>query len=360
MRVIQWATGHVGQNALKGILDHPELELVGVRVYGPSKEGVDAGELCGRAPVGVKATRDVDALLALDADCVCYTAIEDDGIEPVVDEWCRILRSGKNIVASTLLPLVYPVDPPARFTDSVKLIEEAARESGKTVHVAGLHPGFMCDVLPAMMTGGCRQVEHVSVTESYQSLNVYNEPHLLRDLFGFGVAPEEDKAVEQQRLDVVEDYWGATLKLLAAGMGGTIGKIERSREVAVTDTAIQLPGLLIEAGTIGGIHLQLDALVGKTKLTLHEYALAQADVKLPHWPPPPRTGGYRVEIVGKPNVQVDITFEGPDEDPLDEAFVFTALRLVNSIAATCRAEPGFDDYLSILRSAAAPAIPATS
>lgn len=360
MRVIQWATGHVGQNALKGILDHPELELVGVRVYGPSKEGKDAGELCGRDPVGVTATRDVDALLALDADCVCYTAIEDDGIEPVVDEWCRILRSGKNIVASTLLPLVYPDDPPARFAEAVKLIQEAAAESGKTVHVAGLHPGFMCDVLPAIVSGGCRQIEHISVSENYESLNVYDEPHLLRDLFGFGTLPEEDKAVETQRLDVVEDYWGSTLKLLAALLGGEIGGIERSREVAITDTVIELPGLRIEPGTIGGIHLQLDALVGKTKLTLHEYALAAAHAKLPHWPPPPKSGGYRVEIVGKPNVQVDITFEGPDEDPLDEAFVYTALRLVNSIPAACRAEPGFESYKSILRAVSGPAMAATS
>ena len=61
-RVIQWATGGVGKAAIEGILDHPELELVGCWVHGADKDGRDVGEIVGRAPIGVRATRDVDAL----------------------------------------------------------------------------------------------------------------------------------------------------------------------------------------------------------------------------------------------------------------------------------------------------------
>ena len=92
-RVIQWATGGVGRAAIEGILDHPDLELVGAWVHGESKDGADLGELVGRAPIGVHATRDVDALLALDADCVVYAPIFAD---PAVVQ--RILESGKNVV----------------------------------------------------------------------------------------------------------------------------------------------------------------------------------------------------------------------------------------------------------------------
>ena len=52
-KVIQWATGGVGRAALEGILDHPELELVGCWVHGEEKEGRDVGEFIDRAPVGV-------------------------------------------------------------------------------------------------------------------------------------------------------------------------------------------------------------------------------------------------------------------------------------------------------------------
>ncbi len=75
-RVIQWATGGVGRAAIEGILDHPELELVGCWVHGAAKDGRDVGEIWrARARWASRATRDVDALLALDADCVLYSPI---------------------------------------------------------------------------------------------------------------------------------------------------------------------------------------------------------------------------------------------------------------------------------------------
>ena len=77
-RVIQWATGNVGRAAIEGVLAHPDLELVGAYVYSPAKAGLDVGEICGRRPVGVAATDDRDAILALDADCVVYSPMLAD------------------------------------------------------------------------------------------------------------------------------------------------------------------------------------------------------------------------------------------------------------------------------------------
>ena len=77
-RVIQWATGNVGKSAIEGVLAHPELELVGVKVYSDDKDGVDVGEICGIDPVGVTATTDTEAILALDADCVVYSPVMAD------------------------------------------------------------------------------------------------------------------------------------------------------------------------------------------------------------------------------------------------------------------------------------------
>src|SRR4051812_39044663 len=46
-RVVQWATGLLGKESIKGILTHPELELVGCWVHSDDKVGVDVGEICG-------------------------------------------------------------------------------------------------------------------------------------------------------------------------------------------------------------------------------------------------------------------------------------------------------------------------
>ena len=43
-RVIQFATGNVGTLALRAIIEHPDLELVGLWVHSPDKAGRDAGE----------------------------------------------------------------------------------------------------------------------------------------------------------------------------------------------------------------------------------------------------------------------------------------------------------------------------
>ena len=93
LRVIQWATGSVGHYAIGAIAEDPGLELAGGWVHSESKQGRDAGELAGIDPLGVAATRDKEALLALDADCVLYAPLLAD-----TDEMCRILEAGKNLV----------------------------------------------------------------------------------------------------------------------------------------------------------------------------------------------------------------------------------------------------------------------
>ena len=70
-RVVQWATGNIGKRSLRAVIEHPNLSLVGLYVHSEAKAGRDAGELCGIGPVGVKATRNIDEIIALEADCCC-------------------------------------------------------------------------------------------------------------------------------------------------------------------------------------------------------------------------------------------------------------------------------------------------
>src|ERR1700757_573342 len=98
-RVIQWAPGLVGKQTLKGIIDHPGLELAGVWVHNPAKAGIDAGEFCGYPETGGISSADADEVLAIDADCVAYLAT-DLRRQPseLVDDIARMLASGKNVV----------------------------------------------------------------------------------------------------------------------------------------------------------------------------------------------------------------------------------------------------------------------
>ncbi len=84
-RVVQWATGNIGTRSLHGVIEHPALTLVGLYVYSPDKAGRDAGDLCGLGPTGVLATRDIEEILALEADCVLYMPQACD-----FDDVCRL------------------------------------------------------------------------------------------------------------------------------------------------------------------------------------------------------------------------------------------------------------------------------
>ena len=59
--------GGIGSLSIVAVNERPDLELVGVWVHSEEKVGKDAGELANGVPIGVTATNDVDALLALEA-----------------------------------------------------------------------------------------------------------------------------------------------------------------------------------------------------------------------------------------------------------------------------------------------------
>ena len=63
LRVVQFATGNVGSEMVRRIVEHPDLELVGLYCYSPEKIGRDAGDIVGMEPLGITATGDVEDVL---------------------------------------------------------------------------------------------------------------------------------------------------------------------------------------------------------------------------------------------------------------------------------------------------------
>ncbi len=139
LRVVQWATGSVGVAAIRGVLEHPELELVGCWVHSEAKTGKDVGEMIGGEPLGVTATNSLDDILALDADAVIYAPLL-----PNLDEVTALLRSGKNVVSP--IGWFYPSESEAAP------LEAAAREGGVTLHGAGIGPGAATELFPLLLS----------------------------------------------------------------------------------------------------------------------------------------------------------------------------------------------------------------
>jgi 4-hydroxy-tetrahydrodipicolinate reductase len=84
-RIVVWGTGFVGRMVIAEIVKHPLFELVGVGLSNPEKVGRDVGETCRLgAKLGVVATDDVDALIALRPDALVQygpTAAHADDVD---------------------------------------------------------------------------------------------------------------------------------------------------------------------------------------------------------------------------------------------------------------------------------------
>lgn len=108
LRVVVWSTGGIGSIAVRAVAENPGTDLVGVWVHSPEKAGRDAGELVGIGPIGVTATDDADALIALRPDCVVYAASGPERDAGAMPDYIRLLEAGINVVTTTTNRLIYP------------------------------------------------------------------------------------------------------------------------------------------------------------------------------------------------------------------------------------------------------------
>ena len=162
-RVVQWTTGNVGAYALNGIIHHSELELVGLFAHSDDKQGRDAGELCAYGKsTGIKATNDVEALLALKPDCVCYTT--NHSFNPgYIEELCRMLEAGINVTSTANPSLNYPSAPMNRKI--VERLNRACDLGQSTLFTSGIDPGASGDIFPLALAGLSERVDSIRITE---------------------------------------------------------------------------------------------------------------------------------------------------------------------------------------------------
>ena len=160
-RVVQWATGGMGRNVLRALIDHPAMELVGVYVYGQDKSGRDAGELARRPPTGVIATNDRSRILALEADVVVHAGRIVPPYGSHDADLVALLESGKNVIS--INGYSHPRHQPG---PRLEALEAACLRGGASLLGAGLNPGFAAEQLAAVATGVCTALDHVEVVES--------------------------------------------------------------------------------------------------------------------------------------------------------------------------------------------------
>jgi 2,4-diaminopentanoate dehydrogenase len=333
-RVIQWATGNVGQAAVRGIVAHPELELVGAWVHSPKKAGRDVGELCGLPPLGVEATNDIDAVLAMDADCVVYAPQMAD-----TDMVIRLLAAGKNVV--TPVGWFYASGLPRRSE-----IEAACTQGSATLH--GIHPGGITERFPLMLSAMCTNIRHV-LAEEFSDIRNYAAPFVVREIMQFGKPPEV--ARNSPMAELLGAGFMQSIDMIADTLGFTLDPAKRTQhEVAVATRPIETPVGPIDTGTVAAQRFTWDGTVaGRPVITARtNWFMGEAD-----FDPPWRLGGERFEVHFEADPPLHVTFAGLHPERVgvgldrNPGLLATAMHCVNAIPYVCAAPPGIRSYLDL-------------
>ena len=324
-RVVQWATGNIGSRSLRGVIDHPALALVGLHVHSPDKDGHDAGELCDRPPTGILATTDIEAVLALKADCVLYMARDCN-----YDEISRILESGTNVV-TTRGEFHHPgsMDPEHRVQ-----VEAACRQGGTSIHSTGSSPGFISEAVPLVLTSIQRRLDHLAI-EEFADLSQRPSPDLLFTLMGFGSNPAD---FDHGRWSYGGESFGPSLHLVAEALSAPLDALEASGEVAVATTRTEIAAGTIEAGTIAAQRLKVTGMRGgRPFLSFSAMWYCTTDIE-PAWELRPT--GWRISVAGDSPLDVEMRLAVPLSDMAELSPGYTANRAVNAVPIVCAAAPG--------------------
>lgn len=350
MRIIQWGTGAVGLHALRFVLDHPELELVGVKCHTTGKHGVDAGTILGRDPVGVAATLSAEELLATEADCVLYMPRDTEQQDPTVpgspsrwwvDEAVQILGSGKNVVTPIANGMHW-----RQLADGAALRDEldaAGRTGGASIAFTGIDPGFVTDALAICVSSICADIEQVRTWEFIDYSN-YPVPEVMLGM-GYGRLPED---IPVTAAAVLRTGWGGAIYSMADAFGLVVDEVVLDIDHFLAPRTVTVAsGLTVQAGTIGAMRWSLTGMVGGRPRLVINHVNRMGPEMAPDWPrlDPPHDveGGYRIEIDGFPPFRGDfpLALPGGTGFALDDAVVNTAARCVNAVAAVVGAEPGY-------------------
>ena len=289
----QWSTGNVGRHALAGIDARPDLELVGLWVSNPDKVG-QRRRRAGRAGPHARAwprPSDVDALLALEPDCIVHTAMADDrlfealgrpGADPRRRHQRGLLRPGVPAV-----PLGVVDDPLVDPGHRGRARRPASRSSS-----TGSTPGSPTTRCRSCCPGSASASRRCAVSEVL-NYATYNQPMVLFDIMGFGrparrrahapPARGADHGLGQRR---APDRGGPRGRARPRRPSGTSGcrPPRPSRSTPGPSRRAPPPAL----------HFEVRGMAGGQAVIVLEHVTRLRDDLAPDWPQPAGQGCYRV------------------------------------------------------------------
>ncbi len=342
-RVVVWATGGIGSIAIRTITKRPDLDLVGVWVHSEEKVGKDAGELSNGDPIGVAATNDADALIALKPDCVVYAASGPERDALAIPDYVKLLEAGINVVTTSTTRLVNPhAYEPSEWREQ---LVAAAKQGQVSLYASGIEPGFAADYLPLVLSTQSSSIETI---HSYE-IGLYDDygvPDIMINGLGFGQPLDYQPWISFP--GAIAGEWAGQLRLIGDALGVEVQEIREDFDRAVTNETLEVAMGTVEAGTCGAIRMKAIGVVDGREAIIVEHVTRLAHSVAPDWPTGIGDLSYRVVITGDPDIDCTLaaTLRNPGRAGIASmtsgagAMVATAMRVVNAVPYVVDAAPG--------------------
>lgn len=332
LRVVQWTTGNVGKQSVAAIVANPGLRLVGCYAWSPTKVGRDVGELCGLKPLGLTATNDVDALLALRPDCVVYNPMW-----PSTDELVRILAAGVNVVTTAAFINGRRLGP-----DRERLVD-ACERGRSSLFGTGISPGFV-ELLAIVVAGLSDRIDKVTVNEAAHTM-AYDSPET-EQRAGFG-RPIDDPDLQTLTAEGT-GVFAEAVAMVADALGIELDDIVCLGEYAKTNEDLDLGSWRIAKGCVAGLAASWQGRIGDRTVIELNVRWKKAFTLEPDWQ---IEDGWVIEVQGRPMVTTKVSFLPPPDfeaqslaDFMVLGHIMTAMPAINAIPAVVAAPPGIVSY----------------
>jgi 2,4-diaminopentanoate dehydrogenase len=338
-RVVVWGTGFVGKMVIAEIDKHPEFELVGVGVSNPEKVGRDVGDICGLSePIGITATDDVDALIALQPDALVHYGPTAAHADVNIALMTRFLRAGIDVCSTAMTPWVWPtmhLNPP----QWIQPITEACELGESSCFTTGIDPGFANDLFPMTLMGLCSEVRTVRASELLDYTNYEGDYEV-----EMGIGREPDFRPMLENRDVLIFAWGGTVPMIAHAAGIMLDEITTTWDKRITPDERKTAKGIIPAGNVAAVRFTINGVYqGQTRIQLEHVNRIGLDAA-PDWPAGTKDDVYRVDIEGTPSISQETAFrftDGSGRDAAAAGCLATGMRALNAVPAVNELSPGW-------------------
>jgi hypothetical protein len=332
LRVVQWTTGNVGQRSVRAVVAHPGLELVGCYAWSADKVGKDVGELCGIDPLGITATDDVDALLALRPACVIYNPMWPDAGELV-----RILEAGVNVVSTAAF-----VNGRGNPAERERILQ-ACERGDASMFGTGISPGFV-ELMGIATANICDRIDKVTINEGSDT-TLYDSPATELPC-GFG-RPIDDPELPGMAAKGTAVF-GEAVAMVADALGIELDDIVCEAEYATTTEDVVMESWTIAAGCVAGVAASWQGRVGDRTVVELNVRWKKGQTLEPAWT---IEEGHVIIVDGRPTVRVKLEYLPPPDfeattfaEFMVLGMIMTAMPAINAIPYVVAAPPGIVTY----------------